>query len=150
MCLQRWYSHAICGSLTEKIRHVYDVAMLFPRKDIQEFLNDKAGLKHLLEITKQTDSFYLEKRNTSVDYTPLGAYDFPVWREAFNGAARERYEKLHEILLYTDQKQNFGVAVSTFDKLNQILGSDRLPAHTYLFPQSSRWSFTIPTACRNE
>ena len=115
--------HAICGSLTEKIRHVYDVTMLFPRKDIQEFLNDKAGLKHLLEITKQTDSFYLEKRNTSVDYTPLGAYDFPVWREAFNGVARERYEKLHETLLYTDQKQDFGVAVSTFDKLNQIFSS---------------------------
>ena len=78
---------------------------------------------HLLEITKQTDSFYLEKRNTPVDYTPLGAYDFPMWREAFNEAAREHYEKLHETLLYTDKKQDFRVAVSTFDKLNQIFSS---------------------------
>lgn len=115
--------HAICGSLTEKIRHVYDVTMLFPREDIQGFLKDKVELKRLMEITKQTDSFYLEKRNTSTEYTPLGAYDFPMWREKFNAAAQERYEKLHETLLYTDQKQDFNLALSTFDKLNQIFDS---------------------------
>lgn len=112
--------HVICGSLTEKIRHVYDVTMLFPREDIQGFLKNKVELKRLMEITKQTDSFYLEKRNTSTEYTPLGAYDFPMWREKFNAAAQERYEKLHETLLYTDQKQDFNLALSTFDKLNQI------------------------------
>lgn len=115
--------HAICGSLTEKIRHVYDVIMLFPREDIQGFLKDKVELKRLMEITKQTDSFYLEKRNTSAEYTPLGAYDFPMWREKFNAAAQERYEKLHETLLYTDQKQDFNLALSTFDKLNRIFDS---------------------------
>ena len=115
--------HAICGSLTEKIRHVYDVTMLFPREDIQGFLKDKVELKRLMEITKQTDSFYLEKRNTSTEYTPLGAYDFPMWREKFNAAAQERYEKLHETLLYTDQKQDFNLALSTFDKLNHIFDS---------------------------
>ncbi|MGM9579694.1 MAG: nucleotidyl transferase AbiEii/AbiGii toxin family protein [Anaerovibrio sp.] len=112
--------HAICGSLTEKIRHVYDVVALFSREDIQGFLNDKLELKRLLDITKQTDSFYLEKRNTPAGYTPLGAYDFPMWREKFNDAARERYEKLHETLLYTNKKQDFELAISTFDKLNQI------------------------------
>ena len=115
--------HAICGSLTEKIRHVYDVTMLFPREDIQGFLKDKVELKRLMEITKQTDSFYLEKRNTSAEYTPLGAYDFSMWREKFNTAAQERYEKLHETLLYTDQKQDFNLALSTFDKLNRIFDS---------------------------
>ena len=115
--------HAICGSLTEKIRHVYDVTMLFPREDIQGFLKDKVELKRLMEITKQTDSFYLEKRNTSAEYTPLGAYDFPMWREKFNAAAQERYEKLHETLLYTDQKQDFNLALSTFEKLNRIFDS---------------------------
>lgn len=115
--------HAICGSLMEKIRHVYDVTMLFPREDIQEFLNDKVELKRLLEITKQTDSFYLEKRNMPVEYTPLGAYDFPAWRETFNSAAQERYEKLHKTLLYTDQKQDFELAIDTFDKVNLIFNS---------------------------
>lgn len=42
--------HAICGSLMEKIRHVYDVTMLFHRDDIQGFLNDKVELKRLFEI----------------------------------------------------------------------------------------------------
>ena len=77
----------------------------------------------MLEITKQTDSFYLEKRNMPVEYTPLGAYDFLVWRGTFNNSARERYEKLHETLLYTDKKQDFELAISTFDKLNQIFAS---------------------------
>ena len=115
--------HAICGRLTEKIRHVYDVTMLFPMEDIQGFLKDKVELKHLMKITKQSDRFYLEKRNTSAEYTPLGAYDFLMWREKFNAAAQERYEKLHENLLYTDQKQVFNLALITFDKLNQIFDS---------------------------
>ena len=41
----------------------------------------------------------------------------------FNAAAQERYEKLHETLLYTDQKQDFNLVLSTFDKLNQIFDS---------------------------
>ena len=115
--------HAICGTLMEKIRHVYDVTMLFPREDVQRFLSNKLELKRLLEITKQTDKFYLEKRSTPVEYTPLGAYDFNLWKDAFDHAARERYEKLHENLLYTDKKQNFDLAIDTFDKLNRIFSS---------------------------
>lgn len=45
--------HAICGSLMENIRHVYDVTMLFYRDDIQGFLNDKVELKRLFEIRKK-------------------------------------------------------------------------------------------------
>lgn len=45
--------HAICGSLMEKIRHVYDVTMLFHQDDIQGFLNDKVELKRLFEIRKK-------------------------------------------------------------------------------------------------
>lgn len=45
--------HAICGSLMENIRHVYDVTMLFHRDDIQGFLNDKVELKRLFEIRKK-------------------------------------------------------------------------------------------------
>lgn len=57
--------HAICGTLLRKVRHIYDVTVLFDRPDIQEFLLDTSRLKELLQLTKETDSFYLQKRNYS-------------------------------------------------------------------------------------
>ena len=64
--------HAICGTLPRKVRHIYDVTVLLDRSDIQDFLNDTERLKQLLKLTKETDSFYLQKRNISEDYDPLG------------------------------------------------------------------------------
>lgn len=60
--------HAICGTIEKKVRHIYDVARLFSLPEIQAFLNDKDELKRLIDITKQTDSYYLEKRNISQEY----------------------------------------------------------------------------------
>lgn len=115
--------HAICGTLTEKIRHVYDITMLSQRADIRKFLQDKDELKRLLQLTKQTDSFYLEKRNLPDNYCPLGPYDFNTWKDNFCNNARQRYEKLHETLLYTDKKQDFNLALKTFEDLNEIFAS---------------------------
>jgi hypothetical protein len=112
--------HAICGTLKNKIRHIYDVTMLFQREDIQKFLYASQDLKQLLQLTKETDSFYLQKRGIVEAYNPTGAYDFPSWRKYFDDAARRRYESLHEDLLYTDKKQNFIQAIQTFEQLNQI------------------------------
>ncbi|MCR5176927.1 MAG: nucleotidyl transferase AbiEii/AbiGii toxin family protein [Anaerovibrio sp.] len=115
--------HAICGTLLEKIRHVYDVTMLYSRKDIKQFLNNEMELKRLLELTKKTDAFYLEKRNLPDTYTPMGAYAFSSWCEKFDALARNKYEKLHEMLLYTDKKQDFDIAVRTFMEIDKIFAS---------------------------
>lgn len=112
--------HAICGTLERKVRHIYDVTVLFRRSDIQAFLKDTEKLKHLLKLTKETDGFYLQKRNISEEYDPVGAYDFEHWRQKFDHNVRERYESLHEDLLYTSQKQNFDDAVATFEKISEI------------------------------
>ena len=113
--------HAICGNLENKVRHIYDVTRLFKRKDIQDFLHESEELKSLIRKTKDTDSFYLEKRNISKEYDPEGKFDFDSWKKYFaDNSIKKRYETLHEDLLYTDQKQDFAEALSTFDKINKI------------------------------
>ena len=112
--------HAICGTLNKKVRHIYDVVRLYSMPEIQAFLANKNELKRLLKLTKQTDSFYLGKRNISVEYNPLGSYAFNVWRHAFNDTVKSQYEQLHETLLYTDKKQEFSLAIGIFEKINAI------------------------------
>lgn len=112
--------HAICGTIGNKVRHIYDVTVLFDRPDIQAFLADRAGLKELLQKTKQTDSFYLEKRNVSAEYDPVSTYDFPAWEKYFDKTVRSRYGKLHEDLLYTDEKQDFEKALQVFRCISEI------------------------------
>ena len=68
--------HAICGTLPGKVRHIYDVTVLLDRSDIQKFLKDTEHLKQLLSLTKETDSFYLQKLNISEEYDPMRAYAF--------------------------------------------------------------------------
>ena len=112
--------HAVCGTLTGKVRHIYDVTMLFRRDDIQEFLADEGRLKTLLRLTKETDCYYLQKRNVSKEYDPAGLYNFDGWKQSFDNRIRRRYETLHEDLLYTSEKQNFQEAIQVFEKLNHI------------------------------
>jgi hypothetical protein len=115
--------HAICGNLSNKVRHIYDVTMLYRRDDIQKFLADKKTLKGLLQTTKATDSFYLEKRGISKEYDPIGDYDFPSWKKYFDQNVKKRYESLHEDLLFTNEKQDFQSAVSTFENIDRIFKS---------------------------
>lgn len=115
--------HAICGTLPEKVRHIYDVTVLFERPDIQRFLNDAVQLKELLALTKETDSFYLQKRNIALEYDPLTAYNFPAWQQYLNKAVKGRYETLHKDLLYTSEKQDFSKAVNTLAAISRIFAS---------------------------
>ena len=112
--------HACCGSLLSKVRHIYDVTALYRRLDIKAFLADTARLKELLRLTKETDSYYLQKRNLPADYNPSGPFAFDEWRKYFNDEIRRRYETLHEDLLYTSEKQNFEDAIQTFEEINQL------------------------------
>lgn len=108
-------------TIEKKVRHIYDVARLLSLPEIQAFLADKDELKRLIDITKQTDSYYLEKRNISQEYNPTGAYDFDSWKHHLNKQVRATYENLHKELLYTDEQQNFEDAISAFLEINDIL-----------------------------
>ena len=113
--------HAICGSLERKVRHIYDVTRLYQMPEIQTFLADIDELKRLVRLTKETDSFYIGRRNISTEYDPTGPYDFPAWQHHFDASIRSTYESLHETLLYTDEKQDFDVALDVFNAINTIL-----------------------------
>jgi len=112
--------HACCGTLPQKVRHIYDVTRLLDMQVIKDFLNNKEELKRLLALTKETDSFYLEKRGIAEDYNPTGAYDFESWRKYFDDSIKRRYETLHEDLLYTDEKQDFNRAIKAFETIDTI------------------------------
>lgn len=104
--------HAICGTLNRKVRHIYDVTRLYQMPEIQAFLAETDELKRLVRLTKDTDSYYIGKRNISAEYDPTGAYDFDGWQKYFDADIRITYETLHTTLLYTDEKQDFDVAVN--------------------------------------
>ena len=87
------------------------------------FLNNTERLKQLLKLTKETDSFYLQKRNISEDYDPLGAYAFENWKQYFNDEIRGRYETLHEDLLYTSNRQSFEKAIQAFEFISHLFAS---------------------------
>ena len=88
--------------------------------EIKQFLEDTDELKRLLQITKETDSYYLQKRDIAKDYNPIGPYDFGAWHQTFNSEIKEIYENLHEDLLYTNEKQEFSQAIKTFEELDRI------------------------------
>lgn len=115
--------HAMCGDLSSKVRHVYDVFRLYQLPEIQGFLNDKEELKRLVRLTKETDSFYLGKRNIAIDYDPREPYQFGQWKGRLGGSVRHEYEQLHEDLLYTTVQQNFDDAVSTLEEISGLLAS---------------------------
>lgn len=115
--------HSICENIESKVRHIYDVTRLFALPEIKAFLEDKEELKRLIHITKDTDSYYLEKRGISKEYNPTGAYDFDNWKHYLTSNVRSIYENLHKELLYTDEQQNFDDAIKAFEEINDILKS---------------------------
>lgn len=56
-------------------------------------------------------------------YNPLGDYEFHKWSNLFNDEIRKKYEELHIDLLYTNEKQDFLIAVNTFREINEIFQS---------------------------
>lgn len=105
---------ALCGTLDKKVRHIYDVVRLYDMDEIQSFFLNIDGLKLLVRLTKETDSYYLEKRNIPNEYNPLGAYAFDSWKDKLDHNEKERYETLHEDLLYTNEKQKLDKAIEMF------------------------------------
>mgnify|MGYP001260389148 CR=1 FL=1 len=114
--------HALCGTLENKVRHIYDVKKLMDRKDIRDFLQDKEQLKRILELTKETDIEYLEKRHSAIGYNPLGPFDYERWKDVLlKPEIKKRYENLHLDLLYTSKQQPFSEALEAFEEVHDIL-----------------------------
>ena len=113
--------HAVCGTIGRKVRHIYDVERLYNLPEIQDFIRDDDKIRRLIRIAKETDSFYLTKRNICREYNPTGAYDFDEWKWRLDDEVRRTYENLHRDLLYTDEKQNFGNAVSVLESISSRL-----------------------------
>ncbi len=113
--------HAICGNLSNKVRHLYDVVKLYDMQEIKDFLDDKVNLKELIQLTKKTDSYYLEKRNIPKSYNPVDKYSFNEWKIYFDSEIKSKYENLHKTLLYTNEKQSFKIALKTMEEINNIL-----------------------------
>ncbi|KOA19329.1 hypothetical protein CLHOM_24350 [Clostridium homopropionicum DSM 5847] len=112
--------HTIDGNITEKVRHIYDVAQLYKMKEIKDFINDKNDLKNLVKKIKETDSFYLEKRNKPSKYNPIEKYNFNLWKRYFTDDVKKSYESLHENLVYGNKKQNFKEAMETFNSIGSL------------------------------
>lgn len=113
--------HALCGGLVAKVRHIYDVVQLYKMEEIKTFLSNKDELKRIVELTKTTDMYYLEKRPQCKDYNPKCVYNFETWKHLMNEQIRAAYLDLHNDLLYTKQQQNFDKAINTFSEINKIL-----------------------------
>lgn len=112
--------HAICGTLKKKVRHLYDIYRLLLMKDIQEFLQNKDELKRLLQLTKKTDSFYLNKRNLDVEYNSMGPYDFDSWKDKLNDEIKSIYENLHLSLLYNREKLKFSDVLNSLEYISSV------------------------------
>jgi len=113
--------HAVCGTLRNKVRHIYDVVKIFEMKEIQEFLREPDNLKRIIRITKDTDSVYLEKRNIPKEYDPLERYNFEDWQDRLDDEIKSNYESLHKTLLYTNEKQEWGEVFRVFNSVDRIL-----------------------------
>lgn len=113
--------HAICGNLKNKVRHIYDVVMLYKMPEIKKFLSNDEELKRIVQMTKQTDSHYLAKRKIPDNYNPLGAYDFNKWSYLLDDSIKIVYERLHNVLLYVNIKQEFNLAIRTFQDIDSII-----------------------------
>ena len=113
--------HVVCGTINNKVRHIYDVKKLMEQEEIQSFLQDLSEVKGIVRLTKETDIVYLEKRTIPEGYDPTAKFDFDLWREALtNREIETRYERLHEDLLYTNEKQKFSEALAVFEQISTM------------------------------
>lgn len=112
--------HAFNDKIQNKVRHIYDVVKLYKTEEIQKFLKNKDELKRIIEITKKTDAYYVEKRKNEITYNAIQKYDFDSWKHLLNHNVKSIYERLHNTLLYTDTKQSFSEALDVFSQINNI------------------------------
>ncbi|MBK5245952.1 MAG: nucleotidyl transferase AbiEii/AbiGii toxin family protein, partial [Peptostreptococcaceae bacterium] len=114
--------HAIVGSLSKKVRHVYDVVKLYELDEVQEFLTDREKFKRIVALAKKTDYYFLENRRPDAEpYNSMEPFEFKSWKNKFDGNIKKEYENLHTFLLYTDELQPFSKALEVFDLIDNLM-----------------------------
>lgn len=76
---------------------------------------------HVRNTYPSLPSNVIMQRNISSEYDPTGAYNFSAWKDKLDDNVRSNYEKLHETLLYTDEKQNLDDTIETFEHIAKQL-----------------------------
>lgn len=82
---------------------------------------ERTFIDKIMSVKRHAISFYMNRRNISKEYNPLGAYGFDKWRNCFDGPVRTNYEHLHDNLLYSDEKQSLDKAISVFTEVDRIM-----------------------------
>lgn len=112
--------HAYVGDLDKKVRHIYDVKVLFNLAEIQDFLKNTNELKRIIKEVKSTDSFYLKKRNPPKGYNPREQYNLNYWIDKFDVKVKHEYESLHKKLLFSGEQQYLEDAINVLRKIDNI------------------------------
>lgn len=113
--------HALEGSIESKARHIYDVFKLWNHKKIKDFVDDEDRFRQLSKLIKLTDAEYLSGKRECNSYIPNSDFGYAMWKSKLdNQILRENYERLHEALLYTDEKQKFGEALSVLEEIGNL------------------------------
>ncbi len=113
--------HCYMGTITSKIRHVYDVYKMFDQEDIKNLLLDKTELKRLIELTRESNNTYL-KRRRNVNIEQLNNFSKEeILKRLSNKKSRKAYEQLQDNLLFTAEKQNYDEALNTIKKIIKII-----------------------------
>lgn len=110
--------HVLEGSINNKARHLYDIVCLYNREEIVSFVAEKDGFKKLIQLVKATDKEYLNGKRSCEYYHPQEKFNYALWVNKLNDKElRKRYERLHEELLYTNEKQNFDDVLNVMEQI---------------------------------
>ena len=110
--------HVLEGSINNKARHLYDIVRLYNREEVMSFVADKDGFKKLIQLVKATDEEYLNGKRSCEYYHPQEKFNYALWANKLNDKElRKRYERLHEELLYTNEKQNFDDVLNVMEQI---------------------------------
>ena len=91
---------------------------LYNREEIVSFVAEKDGFKKLIQLVKATDKEYLNGKRSCEYYHPQENFNYAVWANNLNDKElRKRYERLHEELLYTNEKQNFDDVLNVMEQI---------------------------------
>lgn len=107
--------HALSGTLSSKVRHIYDVVRLYQLPEIQQFLQNKIALKSIVRITKETDVPTWRNEKSLFSLIQQRHTIFNFGKNVFL-ATWKSYE-LPASLLYSDTPQNWDEALAVFEQI---------------------------------
>ncbi len=113
--------HSLEGSIQSKARHIYDVVKLWNDENIKAFVADENRFKQISNLIKTTDAEYLSGKRECNIYVPDSNFNFVDWKHKLdNRILKDNYERLHEELLYTNEKQQYSVALRVLNEIGRV------------------------------